>query len=106
MPATGFAIYLERLLSVLPEEETAPLLVLVGGDTGGVETAARLRDSGVSVLHLSEDLPPEAAVEYARSVEAAWICYPAEGGVKLASADPPGEFGFMDFRSVAETVLR
>ena len=106
MPATGFAIYLERLLSVLPEQETAPLLVLVGGDTGGVETAARLRDSGVLVLHLSEDLPPEAAVEYARSIEAAWICYPAEGGVKLASADPPGDFRFMDFRSVADTVLR
>jgi hypothetical protein len=45
-------------------------------------------------------------VEYARSVEAAWICYPAEGGVKLAGVDPPGEFGFMDLRSVAETVLR
>ena len=106
MPATGFAIYLERLLSVLPEEEAPPLLVLVGGDTGGVETAARLRDNGVSVLHLAEDLTPEAAVEYARSVEAAWICYPAEWGVKLAGVDPPGEFGFMDFRSVAQTVLR
>ena len=106
MPATGFAIYLERLLSVLPEREAPPLLVLVGGDTGGVETAARLRDSGVLVLHLSEDLPPETAVEYARSVEAAWICYPAVGGVKLASVDPPGDFRFMDFRSVAVTVLR
>jgi ATP phosphoribosyltransferase regulatory subunit len=105
MPATGFAIYLERLLSVLPEEEAPPLLVLVGGDTGGVETASGLRDNGVSVLHLAEDLPPEAAVEYARSVEAAWICYPAEGGVKLAAVDAPEEFGFMDFRSVAETVL-
>jgi ATP phosphoribosyltransferase regulatory subunit len=106
LPATGFAIYLERLLSALPEEDAPPLLVLVGGDTGGVETAARLRDNGVSVLHLAEDLPPEAAVEYARSVDAAWICYPAEGGVKLAGVDPPGEFGFMDLRSVAETVLR
>jgi ATP phosphoribosyltransferase regulatory subunit len=106
MPATGFAIYLERLLSALPEKEAPPLLVLVGGDTGGVETAACLRDDGVSVLHLSEDLPPEAAVEYARSVEAAWICYPAEGGVKIAEVDPPGEFGFMDLRSVAQTVLR
>jgi ATP phosphoribosyltransferase regulatory subunit len=105
MPATGFAIYLERLLSVLPEEEAPPLLVLVGGDTGGVETAARLRDHGVPVLHLSEDLPPAAAVEYARSVEAAWICYPAEGGVKLAAADRPGEFEFKDFPSVAEAVL-
>jgi ATP phosphoribosyltransferase regulatory subunit len=106
MPATGFAIYLERLLSVLPAQEPQPLLVLVGGDVEGVETAARLRDNGVPVLHLSEDLAPGAAAEYARSVEAAWICYPAEGGVKLASAEPPGEFGFMDYRSVAGTVLR
>jgi ATP phosphoribosyltransferase regulatory subunit len=106
MPATGFAIYLERLLSVLPEEETTPLLVLVGGDVEGVETAARLRHNGVPVLHISENLTPKAAVEYARSVEAAWICYPAEGGVKLATAEPPGRFGFMDDRSVAEAVLR
>jgi ATP phosphoribosyltransferase regulatory subunit len=105
MPATGFAIYLERLLSVLPEREAPSLLVLVGGDTGGIETAARLRDHEVPVLHLSEDLPPGAAVEYARSVEAGWICYPAEGGVKLAGVDCPGEFEFMDFSSVAETVL-
>src|SRR5215211_7725411 len=82
LPATGFAIYLERLLSVLPEREAPSLLVLLGGDTGGIETAARLRDHQVPVLHLSEDLPPGAAVEYARSVEAGWICYPAEGGVK------------------------
>jgi len=107
MPATGFAIYLERLLSVLPEEKPQPLLVLVGGDTRGVETAARLRDNGVPVLHLSEDLTPEAAAEYARSIEAAWICYPAEGGVKLANVESPGEeFASMDHRSVAETVLR
>jgi ATP phosphoribosyltransferase regulatory subunit len=105
MPATGFAIYLERLLSVLPEREAPSLLVLVGGDTGGIETAARLRDHEVPVLHLSEDLPPGAAVEYARSVEAGWICYAAEGGVKLAGVDRPGKFEFMDFSSVAETVL-
>jgi ATP phosphoribosyltransferase regulatory subunit len=105
MPATGFAIYLERLLSVLPEEEAPPLLVLVGGDTAGVKTAARLRECGVPVLHLSEDLPPGVVEEYARSVEAAWICYPAEGGVKLAGVDQPEDFGFMDFGSVAETVL-
>jgi hypothetical protein len=57
------------------------------------------------VLHLSEDLPPEAAVEYARSVEATWISYPATGGVKLAAADPAGEFALMSFESVARTVL-
>jgi ATP phosphoribosyltransferase regulatory subunit len=105
MPATGFAIYLERLLSVLPEEGPRPLLVLVGGDVGGVEAAADLREYGVPVLHLSEDLPHEAAAEYARSIDAAWISYPAPGGVKLATASPPGEFAFMDARSVAKAVL-
>ncbi len=44
LPATGFAIYLERLLSVLPEEEPSPLLVLVGGDLDGIEAAAALRE--------------------------------------------------------------
>jgi ATP phosphoribosyltransferase regulatory subunit len=106
LPATGFAIYLERLLSVLPEEGPQPLLVLVGGDVSGIEAAARLRALGVPVLHLSEELPPEAAVGYARSVEAAWISYPAQGGVKLATADPAGEFVFMSPESVARTVRR
>src|ERR671913_2412134 len=105
LPATGFAIYLERLLSVLPEKDPQPLLVLVGGDVGGIAAAARLRRLGVPVLHLSEDLPPEAVVEYARSVEAAWISYPAAGGVKVATADPAGEFVFMSFESAARTVL-
>ena len=105
MPATGFAIYLERLLSVLPEVGPRPLLVLVGGDVEGVEAAADLRENGVPVLHLSEDLQPEAAAEYAKSIDAAWISYPAPGGVKLATADPPGEFAFMDARSAAKLVL-
>jgi ATP phosphoribosyltransferase regulatory subunit len=106
MPATGFAIYLERLLSVLPEENAPPLLVLVGGDVGGIEAAAAMRELGVPVLHHSEDSTPEAAAEYARSVDAAWICYPADGGVKIATADPPGQFGFMDYHSVAKLVLQ
>ena len=105
MPATGFAIYLERLLSVLPEKGPQPLLILVGGDVEGIEAAARLRDYGVPVLRLSEDLTPEAAAEYARSVEAAWISYPAEGGVKLATVDPPVEFALMEYGSVAKAVL-
>ena len=105
MPATGFAIYLERLLSVLPEEGPPPLLVLVGGDVDGIEAAAGLRRLGVPVLHLSEDLSPGDAAEYARSVEAAWISYPATGGVKLATTDPPGDFVFMDAETVARTVL-
>jgi len=57
------------------------------------------------VLHLSEELPPEAAVEYARSVEAAWISYPATGGVEIATADPAAEFVFMGPESVARMVL-
>jgi ATP phosphoribosyltransferase regulatory subunit len=105
MPATGFAIYLERLLSVLPEEGPRPLLVLVGGDVGGIEAAAALRKIGVPVLHLSEDVTPEAAADYARGVEATWISYPAGRGVKVATADPPGEFVFMGYRSVANAVL-
>src|ERR671921_448158 len=105
LPATGFAIYLERLLSVLPEEGPQPLLVLVGGDVGGIAAAASLRKLGVPVLHLAEELPPEAAVEYARSVEAAWISYPATGGVKIATADAAAEFVFMSPQSVARTVL-
>jgi ATP phosphoribosyltransferase regulatory subunit len=105
LPATGFAIYLERLLSVLPEEGPKPLLVLVGGGVDGIAAAAGLRRLGVPVLHLSEDLPPEAAVEYARSVEAAWISYPATRGVKVATADPAGEFVFMSPESLARTVL-
>jgi ATP phosphoribosyltransferase regulatory subunit len=106
LPATGFAIYLERLLSVLPEEGQQPLLVLVGGDVGGIEAAAGLRRLGVPVLHLSEDLTPEAAVEYARSVDAAWISYPAAGGVKLATTDSAAEFVFMSTESAASAVLR
>jgi ATP phosphoribosyltransferase regulatory subunit len=105
LPATGFAIYLERLLSVLPEEDPQPLLVLVGGDVSGIAAATRLRKLGVPVLHLSEELPPEAAAEYARSVEAAWISYPATGSVKVAPSDPAAEFVFMSPESVARMVL-
>jgi ATP phosphoribosyltransferase regulatory subunit len=105
LPATGFAIYLERLLSVLPDEEPPPLLVLVGGDVEGIEKAAGLRSRGVPVLHLSESLPPKAAAEYARGVEAAWISYPAPGGVKLAAAVPTAEFALLDLDSAAAEVL-
>src|SRR5919112_619031 len=105
LPATGFAIYLERLLSVLPEKGQLPLLVLVGGDVGGIQAASALRKLGVPVLHLCEEIPPEVAHEYARSVDAAWISYPAPGGVKLATADPAGEFVFMSPESVVRTVL-
>ncbi len=86
LPATGFAIYLERLLSVLPEEDSSDLVVLVGGGVEGTETAGILRASGVPVLHLSEDLPLAEALVYARSVEAGWVLYPGggDGLVELA----------------------
>jgi ATP phosphoribosyltransferase regulatory subunit len=92
LPATGFAISLERLISVLPKEEPLPLLVLVGGTVEAIRLAAELRSSGVPVLHLAEDLAPEAAVGYARSVEASWVGYPAPEGLELAPAEPGGRF--------------
>ena len=92
LPATGFAISLERLISVLPKEEPSPLLVLVGDTVEAIRLAAELRFSGVPVLHLAEDLAPEAAVGYARSVEASWVGYPAPGGLELAPAEPGGRF--------------
>jgi len=105
MPATGFAIYLERLLSVLPEDEAAPLLVLVGGDVEGTKVAVSLRRSGVPVLHLSEDLEPEAAAKYASSVDAGWVCYPTPDGVKLAPAEPGARFEALRIGDVAGKVL-
>jgi ATP phosphoribosyltransferase regulatory subunit len=105
LPATGFAIYLERLLSVLPEREPAPLLVLVGGDVGGTKAAAVLRGSGVPTLHLPEDLEPDAAVKYASSVDAGWVCYPTTDGVKLAALEPGARFEAVKIEDVAERVL-
>ncbi len=105
LPATGFAISLERLLSVLPGEEPAPLLVLVGGTVEATRIAADLRSSGVPVLHLAEDLAPEAAFGYARSVDASWVGYPAPGGLKLAPAEPGGEFELTPLETVAGRVL-
>ncbi len=86
LPATGFAIYLERLLSVLPEEDSSDLVVLVGGGVEGTEAAGILRASSVPVLHLSEDLPLAEALAYARSVEAGWVLYQGggDGSVELA----------------------
>ncbi|HEV2744660.1 MAG TPA: ATP phosphoribosyltransferase regulatory subunit [Rubrobacter sp.] len=90
LPATGFAISLERLVSVLPDGEPDPLLVLVGASVEATRTATELRDSGVPVLHLAEDLPPADAADYARSVDAGWVGYPAPNGVKLAATDGGG----------------
>ncbi|MGF1472669.1 MAG: ATP phosphoribosyltransferase regulatory subunit [Rubrobacteraceae bacterium] len=88
LPATGFAISLERLLSVLPAREEEPLLVLVGRHVESTRTAEHLRRANVKVLHLGEDVAPQDAGAYALSVGADWVCYPAPDGVKLAR---PGE---------------
>jgi len=103
LPATGFAISLERLLSVLPAGELAPLLVLVGDTAEDSRIAADLRSSGVPVLHLAEDLTPEAAFGYARSVDASWVGYPVPDGLKLAR--PGGEFELAPLETVAGRVL-
>jgi ATP phosphoribosyltransferase regulatory subunit len=105
LPATGFAISLERLISVLPDEEPSPLLVLVGDTVEATRLAVDLRSSGVPVLHLAEDLVPGAAVGYARSVDASWVCYPAPGGLQLARAEPGGEFELAAIEEVVGRVL-
>jgi ATP phosphoribosyltransferase regulatory subunit len=106
LPATGFAIYLERLLAVLPEEDDSPLLVLVGGGVGGTKAAVALRALGVPTLHLPEDLEPDAAAKYASSVDAAWICYPTgDDGAKLAPARSGAPFEAVKIENVANKVL-
>jgi len=105
LPATGFAISLERLISVLPHHDAAPLLVLVGGSVEATRAANRLRSSDVPVLQLAEDLSSEDASRYARSVGAAWICYPAGDALKLAPAEEGGEFVFVTPEGVAGEVL-
>lgn len=104
LPATGFAISLERLVSVLPDRKPPPLLVLVGASVEATRMACELRRSGVSVLHLAEDLTQGGATDYARSVEAGWVGYPAPGGVKLVSV-AGGETEVMPLRAVAGKVL-
>jgi ATP phosphoribosyltransferase regulatory subunit len=103
LPATGFAISLERLISVLPEGEPSPVLLLIGAGLEATRAATRLRSTGVPVLHLAEDVAPEAASAYARSVEAAFVAYPAPGGLKLAR--PGGEFEPTPVEKVAERVF-
>ena len=105
LPATGFAIHLERLLSVLPEKDATPLLVLIDGGIEGTKAAAKLRRSGVPTLHLPEDLESAAAAKYASSVEAGWVCYPTLGGVKLAASAPGARFEAIKIEDVAERVL-
>ena len=104
LPATGFAISLERLVSVLPEEDPAPLLVLVGASVEATRTAGQLRDTGVPVLHLAEDLPQDRGVDYARSVDAGWVGYPAPEGVKLVPV-AGGEPAIISPKNVSRWVL-
>ncbi|WP_119067391.1 ATP phosphoribosyltransferase regulatory subunit [Rubrobacter indicoceani] len=75
-PATGFAISLERLIQILPEKPPAPLLLMLGRDVRAAGMAARLRESGVAVLHVAEDFSPGEARRYARSVGADSVVYP------------------------------
>ncbi|QIN79229.1 ATP phosphoribosyltransferase regulatory subunit [Rubrobacter marinus] len=106
LPATGFAIYLERLLSVLPEEGPSDLVVLVGGGVEGAENAGILRASGVPVLHLCEELSPAEALRYARSVEAGWVLYSgAEGSVELAPVREGAEPEALPVGEVAGRVM-
>jgi ATP phosphoribosyltransferase regulatory subunit len=105
LPATGFAISLERLMSVLPDREPPPMLVLVGGAVEATRLAAQLRSTGVPVLHLADDLAPEAALDYAISVEASWVGYPAPEGLMLALAETGGEFEPTPVEKVAGRVL-
>lgn len=103
MPATGFAISLERLLSVLPAGDEGPLLVMVGESVESTRSAEMLRESGVRVLHLAEDISPDEAAMYAKSVGAGWICYPASEGLKLARSGE--EFKILSAAEVARKVL-
>ena len=105
LPATGFAIYLERLLSVLPEEGAPSLLVLVGGSVDGTKAAAALRKHGVPTLHLSEDVELDDAVKYASSVGAGWVCYSTPDGVELAASTPGARLEAIKIEDVAERVF-
>ncbi len=56
-------------------------------------------------MHLAEDLAPETAIGYARSVEAPWIGYPARDGLELAPAKPGGRFELTPRQKVAGRLL-
>lgn len=105
LPATGFAISLERLVSVLPHKDPDPLVVLVGADVAATRTAGALRSSGVPVLHLAEHLSEPEALRYARSVEAPWAAYPAADGLRLLPVAPDLEERTLPVEKVAGEVL-
>lgn len=109
LPATGFAISLERLLSVMPDRSPATPVVLIGRGVEATRAANDLRDRGVPILHLAEDASVDKAVKYASSVDAFWVCYPVAGRIQLASLNGRGEFigqlGAMEPEAVARKVL-
>lgn len=84
-PATGFAISLERLISVLPEAPQEPLLLMLGREPQAARVATGLRERGVAVLHVAEDMTPEEARRYAESVGADSVAYPDGNSLKTAS---------------------
>ncbi|MBA2443163.1 MAG: ATP phosphoribosyltransferase regulatory subunit [Rubrobacter sp.] len=105
LPATGFAISLERLLHVLPEREEGSLLLLVGGGVEGTRLAGKLRLSGVPVLHLAEDPGREAAAAYARATGAFRMAFPVPDGVELVPVDAPETGETLPPEAVAGKVL-
>jgi len=113
LPATGFSISLERLLSVLPEGEGEPLLVLVGGGVRGTRAAEALRAWGVPVLHHPEGLAPREAEVYARAAGASYYAHPMEDGSvgltavgRTSSVVPLGEVAEAVLGRVREGVAR
>lgn len=106
LPATGFSISLERLLAVLPDQAQPPLLLLVGGGLEGTRSATELRGHGVPVLCVAEDLSAVEAGRYARGVDATWIGYPVNGGVRLMPAGVPAGSGDFEFTTTGEVAGR
>lgn len=105
LPATGFAISIERLISAMPGEPGPAGLVLVGASVEASMTARRLRSLGVPVLHVAEDLSRQDATVYAHSVGAAWAAYPNSGGLDLWPVEVGGGSEMVSLEGVAGKVL-
>jgi hypothetical protein len=71
----------------MPEWQPPALVVLVGASVEATLAARDLRGDGVPVLHLAEDITREDAMRYARSVEAAWVCFPEGENLDLIPVD-------------------
>ena len=105
LPATGFAIYLERLLSVLPEEEPAtparPRRRRRGWHRSGRGATGDRRARLASIGGPSA----RGGCRVRRSVEAAWISYPAQRWRQARHGRPTRRVRVYGLRSVARTVL-